>query len=530
MAVKVGQAACLQPWLSRVASSPPHAFALASLAPSPASNSSALAYHVIIRPDHHCSPFAGGLWSRSRSRSRRRKENSLRTAVTASLDSLAGDNDDEEEVFIRRLLELAPEMKLDNGNEQDVASSSSAEASQWLGIQPEPPDWPDIVPACVERNANSVGLPLSLRIIKRKKKWGEELTEAGESAGSSVKKAFSSMVFIVRELQSHALQMRQLLSYQNLEGILDRVRREMHASFVWLFQQVFSCTPTLMLSLMILLANYSVYSMGLNPAIAAAPSQTTSSSLSVTHFNEQRQRPGFGPSPTIKTTTSSFSGKTASVGGGGGGKVKPVAGSTDDGRPDGHSSSSSSSIYNPRTSTPSPTPEQSVVQEEDEQVLWTRVVQAASRMQGSLRDEALMDPEILQRLVSPVTVELEPDQHSDHFQAELMYQQALSHDPENTLLLCNFAQFLYLVLHDHDRAEYYFKRAVRIKPPDAEAFDKYASFLWLVRKDLNAAEETYLEAIAADPGNAVYASNYAHFLWNTGGEDTCYPLDGPEAS
>lgn len=46
-----------------------------------------------------------------------------------------------------------------------------------------------------------------------------------------------------------------------------------------------------------------------------------------------------------------------------------------------------------------------------------------------------------------------------------------------------------------------------------------------MRKDLTAAEETYLEAIAADPGNALYASHYAHFLWNTGGEDTCYPLD-----
>ena len=58
---------------------------------------------------------------------------------------------------------------------------------------------------------------------------------------------------------------------------------------------------------------------------------------------------------------------------------------------------------------------------------------------------------------------------------------------------------------------------------------RYASFLWLARKDLVAAEETYLEAIAADPGNAVHAANYAHFLWSTGGEDTCYPLEGDGA-
>lgn len=283
--------------------------------------------------------------------------------------------------------------------------------------------------------------------------------DASESACSSVKKAFSSMVFIVHELQSYALQMRQLLSYQDLERILDRVRGEMHASFVWLFQKVFSCTPTLMLSLMILLANYSVYSMGHNPAIAATPPQTcTSSTLSASHHHlqqqQQKQRPGFESSSTIKITTFS-AGKTASVGGGGGGggKVRPVAGATDDGRPDGIPSSSS--IYNPRSSTPASTPEQLVVEEEveveDEQVVWNRVVEEASRMQASLRDEALMDSDLLQSLVSPVTVELEPDDHSSHFQAELMYQKALSHDPENTLLLCNFAQFLYFVLQDHDR-------------------------------------------------------------------------------
>lgn len=79
------------------------------------------------------------------------------------------------------------------------------------------------------------------------------------------------------------------------------------------------------------------------------------------------------------------------------------------------------------------------------------------------------------------------------------------------------------------RAEYYFKKAVRIEPADAEALSRYATFLWVARKDLEAAEETYLEAIAADPGNSFYAANYAHFLWNTGGEDTCYPLDTDEA-
>ena len=75
------------------------------------------------------------------------------------------------------------------------------------------------------------------------------------------------------------------------------------------------------------------------------------------------------------------------------------------------------------------------------------------------------------------------------------------------------------------RAEHFFKRAVRAEPADAEALGRYAAFLWQARNDLAAAEETYQEAIAADPSNAHHAAAYAHFLWNTGGEDTCYPLD-----
>lgn len=77
-----------------------------------------------------------------------------------------------------------------------------------------------------------------------------------------------------------------------------------------------------------------------------------------------------------------------------------------------------------------------------------------------------------------------------------------------------------------NRAEEYFKRAAAVRPADAAAIGQYAAFLWVARGDMEAAEEAYLEAIAADPGNTYYAANYAHFLWNTGGEDTCFPLDG----
>ncbi|XP_030447580.1 uncharacterized protein LOC115670441 [Syzygium oleosum] len=396
-----------------------------------------------------------------------------------------------------------------------------------------------IIPANIERRANSVDLPLSLRMIKRKMQWKEGFREAEESAYCSVKKAFASMVFIIRELHSFALQMREVLFYEDLQGILARVQREMHASFVWLFQQVFSHTPTLMVYVMILLANFTVYSMGSNAAIAVAPPVGTyaaatemASAVEVQDNSQQKF-----DSSTVKTfSIPSSSGKTTSVGGnnGGGGKVRPIASGMDgEGQfhrsdnyppilPDGASQLSSFGATTEAESVSG----QSI--REEEMLLWNSMVEEASQMQAPSRDEAL-DHEVTQKFVSPVTAKAEPDDYPEYFRTELTYQTSLYQDPTNAVLLVNYAQFLYLVARDYDRAEEYFKKAVAAEEPaDAEACSKYAGFLWMARNDLWAAEEMYLEAISADPSNSFYAANYAHFLWNTGGEDTCFPLSAPE--
>ncbi|XP_059660850.1 uncharacterized protein LOC132307180 [Cornus florida] len=409
-------------------------------------------------------------------------------------------------------------------------------------IDVEPPDWPvrdDIIPATIEWKANSVDLPLSLRIIKRKKQWQEGFQEgfrdAGESAYCSVKKAFSSMVFIIRELHSYTLQMREMLYYEDLQGILVRVQKEMHASFVWLFQQVFSHTPTLMMYVMILLANYSVYSMANHAAIAATPPSqpyaTTMESVSVSE--EQSHRPQKFDSSVIKTfSVSSSTGKTTSIGdnNGGGGKFRPVASGTDG---EGQFDRSHRTIIPDGVSSITRTSEEESVSgqvtREEEVSIWNSIVEEAAKMEAALRDEAL-DHETMQRFVSPVTTKIEAEDYADYFRTELLYRTGLSQEPNNPLLLANYAQFLYLVAHDYDRAEEYFKKAVKVEPADAEAFSKYASFLWQVKKDLWAAEETYLEAISADPTNSYYAANYAHFLWSTGGEDTCFPINSPDTN
>ncbi|KAK1265099.1 hypothetical protein QJS04_geneDACA011447 [Acorus gramineus] len=498
----------------------PHSQTLASAIASSSSSSSSstswrrrridrsLSCRFVPRPDPSaflCSRIAGT------------RSTPLRRAFSASLDAFPDDDDDEEEEFVKKLQELALEFTV--SDEESVAAvtdsresrgTAPAKSPPWLHIRPEPAM--DFETVSVERAANGVGLPLSLRIIKQKKRWeisggdgGGLIETVGETAYCSLKKAFSSMVFIIRELQSYTLQMREILSYQDLQGILVRVQREMHASFVWLFQRIFSTTPTLMVYLMLLLANFTVYSMGHDIAIAAAsagppPQVTVESVPSLVDSTVENTR---FDAPSIK---SSSSGRTASVGGSGGGgwKASPVAGATDDG----------GNLH----CTVAPTSDRKV---EEEEKLWDSVVEAAETMR-----HAALDHETLRRFVSPVTVEVEPDDPTAYLKTEIEYLRALDQEPHNAMVLANFAQFLYLVLNDHNRAEEYFKRAAEIEPADAEALSRYASFLWMARNDIAAAEETYLEAIAADPSNTAYAAGYAHFLWSTGGEDTCFPLDG----
>ncbi|KAK7850466.1 uncharacterized protein LOC111985897 [Quercus suber] len=545
---------CLQWSQPIVPHSPSSSYqALASVVSSPSrrrrshrADGGALVCRYVQRLDR--SALCGtGLTNLHRTRSceyQKPKFRALKRACSASASASFDAFSDEE--FSKKIQELALRFQLSDyestslDSESEIVPDEIIDSSSVNFLENQSPPWPEIppdwvgrdeiIPASIERKANSVDLPLSLRIIKRKMQWQEGFRDVGESAYSSVKKAFSSMVFIIRELHSYTLQMREFLFYEDLQEIIVRVQKEMHASFVWLFQQVFSHTPTLMMYVMILLANFTVHSMGHNAAIAASLPQVGSQMESMVEIQDQKF-----DSSTIKTfSASSSSGKMTSIGGnsGGGGKVRPIASGTDgDGGfdvsnqyrtilPDGSSSSSSSQLSSYGTTREAAESET----REEEANLWNSVVEEASEMQSSLRHEAL-DQETMQRFVSPVIARIEADNdYADYFKTGLLYQVGLAQDPNNPLLLANYAQFLYVVAHDYDRAEEYFKKAVGVEPRDAEAYNKYATFLWRVKNDLWAAEETFQQAIDADPNNSSYAANYAHFLWNTGAEDTCFPL------
>ncbi|GFQ02523.1 hypothetical protein PHJA_002396300 [Phtheirospermum japonicum] len=292
-------------------------------------------------------------------------------------------------------------------------------------------------------------------MIKKKlqSEEGFSLAESKEpSTYCSVKAAFASMVFIIVELQSHALHMREALCREDLTVISSKVQKEMHSSFVWLFQQVFSKTPGLMLHVMVLLANFSVYSASHNGVEEKGK---------IVNLPESSQRSiGFYPSDL------------------------------------------------------------------SEMELWGSMVDDAKNMREGVGDNEILDDDVMRDFVSPVSVEVEPDDsYEDYLRTDLLYQMNLSQEPNNPLLLCNYAQFLHLVARDYDRAEECFKRAVQLLPPDAESLSQYANFLWSVRRDVSGAEERFLQALSIEPDNSYYASRYANFLWSTGGEETCFPID-----
>ncbi|KAG7633554.1 Tetratricopeptide repeat-containing domain [Arabidopsis suecica] len=418
----------------------------------------------------------------------KKKHNPLRRVCSASSGFFSSD-----EAFSVKMQELASQFRnageeeeeenkhrseaVDNDNDSNNHRFGSLKLLQESvpGLASLEAPWAEMVNhSSIERKANSVDLPLSLRIIKRKLQE-EALKKASATTYCSINKAFSSMVFMIEELHSFALQTRV--------GVLKQVKKEMHASLLWIFQRVFSQTPTLMVYVMILLANYTVHSVASNLPIAASPPVVNKGP------DQTQQRIDFSSlKESKKLDGSKWLGSINFD------KVSHLPRHRDSVSGEG--------------------------MREEEVSLWNSMVEEADQMQDSS-----VDRDMRLRLVSPITARIELDDYANYTRTELLYKIGLAQEPDNHLLLANYAQFLYLVTQDHERAENCFKKAIESEDVDAETYSKYAIFLWKVRNDLWAAEENFLEAISADPTNSFYAANYANFLWNTGGEETCFPLE-----
>ncbi|XP_074287234.1 uncharacterized protein LOC141612370 [Silene latifolia] len=386
-----------------------------------------------------------------------------------------------------------------------------------LGIRPEPPDWPArdaVIRECIARRANSIDIPLSLRMIAMKQKcFNVEIGDLSNVVeNNALNNLCCSILSIIREVQSCALKCRGVLLDEVLDdGIIVNVQRETVSSFVWLFKEVFAKTPEFMVDVMVLTSNFATHSLE--------------------SFNLEKFEGG-----DLGVNSGFWGGGHSELGNSG----VPTREILEDGQDLKVNSGFWGGGHLELGNLEVPTKE---ILGEDEVGLWNNVVEEADEMRGDQgmgqgvgfvvdRDQdddsgGLIGEVKKFKLVSPVKVEIETDDYEEYHKTDLFYQIGLFQEPNNTLLLSNYAQFLCLVSRDYDRAEECYKRAIQLDQSDAEVISLYANFLWVVRKDLWGAEKRFQQAVAAEPDNSYHASKYASFLWSTGGEETCYPIDPP---
>lgn len=396
--------------------------------------------------------------------------------------------------------------------------------------------------------------------------------------GDSVASAFGSLVFMMKMLHQHTMCLRAILmneSDNSLQDVLGKVHAEMQDSFLWLFQQVFSRTPKLMLLTMMLLADFTVHSMSKHVALAVMPmgEPPTASVVPIESASRRAVVQGLSlrdrcagnslrislcegfpiaKEPLYEPSRSEGGEgnggvRNVKVGGGMDGQAMPntvaegraitVEDDTRGGVNDASLIGCSTVICNEDCSNHMKgcsnhvkSAGGSCVDKEDRMLSLMREALSKELDSRPVNNIAnlVLDRKTKHMLVAPVRApELEADDYSCYDRTDLNYQHEISMDPGNPLLLANYAQFVYLVRHDHGRAEELFKRAMRADPGDGEVMGRFASFLWVAKGDVEEADRAYKAAVAADPTNSFQAGCYAHFLWNSsaGQEDT--PMCSP---
>ncbi|XP_061359822.1 uncharacterized protein LOC133303868 isoform X2 [Gastrolobium bilobum] len=79
------------------------------------------------------------------------------------------------------------------------------------------------------------------------------------------------------------------------------------------------------------------------------------------------------------------------------------------------------------------------------------------------------------------------------------YQNMIEANPDNSLLLGNYAKFLKEVRGDYPKAEKYLERAILANPGDANILSLYADLIWQTEKNADRAEGYFDQAVKSAP-------------------------------
>ncbi|XP_027344021.1 uncharacterized protein LOC113856421 [Abrus precatorius] len=94
------------------------------------------------------------------------------------------------------------------------------------------------------------------------------------------------------------------------------------------------------------------------------------------------------------------------------------------------------------------------------------------------------------------------------------YQNMIEANPNNALLLGNYAKFLKEVCGDYTKAEEYLERAILANPGDANVLSLYADLIWQTKKNAERAEGYFDQAVKSAPDDCYVLASYAKFLWD----------------
>ncbi|KAI5075729.1 hypothetical protein GOP47_0009805 [Adiantum capillus-veneris] len=117
--------------------------------------------------------------------------------------------------------------------------------------------------------------------------------------------------------------------------------------------------------------------------------------------------------------------------------------------------------------------------------------------------------------------------HGEADPSDLYYRKLLQLDPQNPLLLRNYAQYLSETKHDYEKSEEYYERAILACPSDGEVLSTYAKHLWDVHKDVERAADYFDQAVKAAPGDCYVLASHASFLWQSEEDEESIDVSQP---
>ncbi|KAM7254274.1 hypothetical protein ACFE04_031956 [Oxalis oulophora] len=99
------------------------------------------------------------------------------------------------------------------------------------------------------------------------------------------------------------------------------------------------------------------------------------------------------------------------------------------------------------------------------------------------------------------------------------YQKMIDADPNNPLLLGNYAKYLKEVKGDFSKAEKYCGRAILANPSDGDTLTLYGDIIWQTEKNSERAETYFDQAVQTSPDDCHVLASYARFLWDAEEEE-----------